>query len=902
MKVRGEYRSIIGVVEALTATDPGAAACTFLADGLNDRCAWTRRDLYSRACAVARVLSDRKARGQPALLLYYPGLEFLAALFGCLFSGVVAIPAYPPGISARSSRRIESILEDAGSSLILTTSRIRETRRTSMDRHSALPRQAWIETDLIALDPAEDCVPVRAQESDVAYLQYTSGSTSTPKGVVVTHGNLFHNLTCIDRTFNVSGGSRIASWMPHFHDFGLVFGLLAPIFTGKPCTLMPPAVFVQNPWLWLKAITDARASHAAAPNFAYDLCNTRITDAQLETLDLSCITALLNGAEPVRASTLDEFTRRFAVCGFRREMFCPVYGLAEITVGAVCTRFDEPPVCLSVDADAIEQHHAVPAEGNAPKSRLLVSCGHEVFGHRMEIVDPVALVRVPKGGVGEIWLDSPSVCAGYWNRPDETRQTFQACLAGTNEGPFLRTGDLGFMHDGNLYITGRIKDLIIIHGVNYYPQDIELSCEKAHRALKANAGAAFSVERGGSEKLVVVYEQDRTVKDPDIGQIAMAVRHAVSEEHELQIYDFVMVRPGTIPKTSSGKIQRHACKADYLNGSLKVVASSRLEIAAAGERNIAPPADEMERQLARIWEEVLEISPIGVTDNYFDLGGNSLHALRIIGKIGETTGRELQLTDLFQTPTIRGVAELLRRAAETAELIALVPLQPAGTCTPFFCVHPGGGTVMCFNDLAHSVGKDQPFYALQSQGLDGRRSPLKRIEDMASLYIREIKTVQPAGPYRLGGMCLGGVIAYEMAQQLLRLGEPVEFLGVLDTRRPPGWYRPLFRQRRVIKEWLGMISHAGQKRVLKRIWLANEKARNRYRPEPYPGKITLFWSDHEGDEQADRQEMWRRLALGGLDIIPIAGASHRAILAAPHVQTLADRIVSCLEPFNGIRS
>jgi len=209
---------------------------------------------------------------------------------------------------------------------------------------------------------------------------------------------------------------------------------------------------------------------------------------------------------------------------------------------------------------------------------------------------------------------------------------------------------------------------------------------------------------------------------------------------------------------------------------------------------------------------------------------------------------------------------------------------------------------MCFNDLAHSVVKDQPFYALQSQGLDGRRSPLKRIEDMASLYIREIKTVQPAGPYRLGGMCLGGVIAYEMAQQLVRLGEQVEFLGVLDTRRPPGWYRPLFRQRRVIKEWLGMISHAGQKRVLKRIWLANEKARNRYRPEPYPGKITLFWSDHEGDEQADRQEMWRRLALGGLDIIPIAGASHRAILAAPHVQTLADRIVSCLEPFNGIRS
>lgn len=902
MAIKGEYRSLIEVVERLRELEADAEAFTFLADGLNDRLVWSRRDLHRRACAVARNLSDRDARGKAALLLYYPGLEFIAALFGCLFSGTIAIPAYPPGISARSSSRIESIVKDAGASLVLTTSKIKDTRRKALDRHSDLRHLQWLETDLMNAGSEVDYTPVNASPDDVAYLQYTSGSTSTPKGVMVTHGNLVHNLAYIDHVFSVADGAGIVSWMPHFHDFGLVFGILLPLFTGKPCTLMPPAIFVQNPLLWMKAVSDRRATHTAAPNFAFDLCNARIDDTQLATLDLSCLTAALNGAEPVRPSTMKLFQERFGACGLKPDVQCPSYGLAEGTLAAVCSSPASAPVTLSLDSSELEQHHIVPVEADSPGSRTLVSCGKTEFGMQTEIVDPPTLARAAEDGVGEIWLASPSVCEGYWKRPDETRDTFRAHLADTGAGPFLRTGDLGFIHDGQLYITGRIKDLIIIHGVNYYPQDIELSCERAHSALRSNSGAAFSVERDGAEQLVVVYEQDRAVKDPDINQIAMAVRHAVSEEHELQVYDFMLVRPGTISKTSSGKIQRHACKADYLQGTLKVVAGSRLEIEAAGERKIEAPADELERQLVKIWEDILEISPIGVTDNYFDLGGNSLHALRIIGKIGECTGRELQLTDLFQTQTIRGVAALLRQTQKTDELISLVPMQTAGACTPFFCVHPGGGTVMCFNDLARSMGNDQPFYALQSQGLDGKRPPLKVIADMASLYIREIKTMQPSGPYRLGGMCLGGVIAYEMAQQLVRQGEQVEFLGVLDTRRPPGWHRPLFRQRRVIKEWLRMISNAGQKRTLKRIWLANEKARNRYYPEPYPGKITLFWSDHDSDRETDRQEMWRKLARGGLETIQIAGASHRGILSMPHVQTLAERILKCLEPLNGSRT
>ncbi|MGD9872689.1 MAG: AMP-binding protein [Kiritimatiellia bacterium] len=898
MDKKEEYRSLADIVQEHAASNADAAAFIFLADGLNDRQTWTRAELHRRSCAIAKELAGRSARGQTALLLYYPGLEFIAALFGCLYSGVIAIPAYPPGISARSSSRIESIVKDAGASLVLTTSKIKETRRKTMDKQTDLKHLGWIETDRIVTDTGDGFTPIRVSANDVAYLQYTSGSTSTPKGVIVTHGNLVHNMSCIDFIFSMSKGSGVVSWMPHFHDFGLVYGILTPLFTGKTCTLLPPAIFVQNPYVWLKAVSDSRASHTAAPNFAYDLCNTRIDDEQRKTLDLSCLRAALNGAEPVRPSTLKLFQERFGPCGLNPNAQCPSYGLAEGTLAAVCASPDEPPVCLPFDAEALEQHRVIPADKDSAGSRMLAACGKTVFGMKTEIADPATLTRAPKGGVGEIWLSSPSVCAGYWKRPEETREIFQARLADTGGGPFLRTGDLGFIHNDYLYITGRIKDLIIIHGVNYYPQDIELTCENAHPALKANSGAAFSIERDGAEKLIVVYEQDRTVKDPDINQIAMTIRHAVAEEHELQIYDFVLVRPGTISKTSSGKIQRHACKQDYLQGGLKIIADSRLEIEAAGERKIEAPADDLEQKLVKIWEEVLEISPVGVTDNYFDLGGNSLHALRIIGKIGEITSREIQLADLFQTPTIRGVAELLRQTEESHELISLVPMQTAGKCTPFFCVHPGGGTVMCFNDLAHSIGKDQPLYALQSQGVDGKHPPLKRVEDMAALYIREIRTIQPAGPYRLGGMCLGGVIAYEMAQQLVKQGEKVEFLGVLDTRRPPGWHRPLFHQRRVIKEWLSMISNAGQKRALKRVWLTNEKARNRYRPDPYPGKITIFWSEHEGDPQVDRQEIWRKLALGGLEKIDIEGSSHCAILSPPHVHTLAAKILKCLEPLN----
>jgi acyl-coenzyme A synthetase/AMP-(fatty) acid ligase/acyl carrier protein len=396
---------------------------------------------------------------------------------------------------------------------------------------------------------------------------------------MLTHSNLLHNAALVYRAVQHTPEDSYVSWLPTFHDMGFMAGVLQPLFAGIPAVLLSPASFLQSPLLWLKAISTYKATISGGPNFAYDLCVRKISPEQREELDLSHWTVAFNGAEPIRPETIEGFASAFKRSGFRKEAFYPCYGLAEATLIVSGGLKAEPPIIKNFDAKRLESNLAAETAQDGHTTRPLVSCGRTLSDQHIVIAHPESCVECAPGEVGEIWVGGQSIAQGYWNQPEQSRQTFKAYLAVSGEGPFLRTGDVGFMKDGELFVTGRLKDLIIIRGVNHYPQDIELTVEKCHPALRPGCCAAFSINVDGVERLVIVQEIDHR-KRPDPDSIVDAIRHAISSKHELQAHSIALIRAGSIPKTSSGKIQRHACKAAFLEGSLEQVASSALEDAA----------------------------------------------------------------------------------------------------------------------------------------------------------------------------------------------------------------------------------------------------------------------------------------------------------------------------------
>ncbi len=540
-----------------------------------------------RARAIGAALQRQGAAGQRALLLYPPGLDFVAAFFGCLYGGVVAVPAYPPR-SARNLPRLLEIARDARPAIALTTAELKAAIGGLATQVPELAALRLMATDEVPEAAAETWRDPGAAGSSLAFLQYTSGSTATPKGVMVSHGNLLHNEEMIRQAFGQSAESVIVGWLPLYHDMGLIGNVLQPLFLGARCLLMSPIAFLQSPKRWLAAISRHRATTSGGPNFAYDLCVRKIAPADREDLDLSSWDLAFNGAEPVRAESMARFAEAFAGCGFRPSAFFPCYGLAEATLfvagGAALGKSRGLPRAAAFDRALLEAGEAKPQPEANPASRTLVSCGRAWLGQELAIVDPAALTRCPDRQVGEVWVRGASVARGYWQRPEATAETFEGRLAGESaaagEEPFLRTGDLGFVDGGELFVTGRLKDLIIIRGRNLYPQDIELTVERSHPALRPGCGAAFSVEVGEEERLVVVQELERGEERPPtpetVEAIAEAVRRAVAEEHEAQVHQVVLLRATSIPKTSSGKLQRRACRAALLGGKLEVLGVSVL--------------------------------------------------------------------------------------------------------------------------------------------------------------------------------------------------------------------------------------------------------------------------------------------------------------------------------------
>jgi amino acid adenylation domain-containing protein len=581
--------------------------------------------------------------------------------------------------------------KDAQPLIGLTTSQILPVVTGLSEQAPEFQSMRWLTTDTIASSMGSGWQQPAISSETLAFLQYTSGSTADPKGVMLTHGNLLHNFRLIHRYFENTPSSRGVIWLPPYHDMGLIGGILQPLYSGLPVILMSPLAFLQRPLRWLQAISRLKATVSGGPNFAYDLCVRKITPEQRATLDLSSWQVAFSGAEPIRAETLERFTETFAPCGFRREAFYPCYGLAEATLIVAGGQKSAPPVVRAFEERALQHNRVIEVLSGHEAARTLVGCGRTLLDQRIVIVDPKSLTKSPAGEVGEIWVSGSSIAQGYWNQPEANERTFQAHLANRGEGPFLRTGDLGFILDDELFITGRLKDLIIIRGRNYYPQDIELTVEQSHLALRPGCGAAFSIEVENSERLVVVQEVERQYRNLDVNAVIAAIRQAVSEQHELQVYCVVLIKTGYIPKTSSGKIQRHVCRDRFLAGSLEMIGSSILEDTSVSDWSqevltrdalvaVEPEARQplllsyLQVQVAR----VLNIAPSQLEPQQIlsSLGLDSLMAVELQLAIETNLGIVLPMTSFLQEISITRLAtEVLTQLEDHPSEITLDLVQ-----------------------------------------------------------------------------------------------------------------------------------------------------------------------------------------------------------------------------------
>ena len=568
--------TIVDILGRMFLKKPNEIAYKFLVDGDAEEANLTYGELNKKSLAIMKRIQSIVDFGSRALLLYPTGLEFITAFCGCLYADVIAVPACVPRPN-RPMVKLQEIVKDCQPTIVLTTAALLQNLKTQFTQNLDTSEIHWLATDAIDWDHEISETPdVTALQADkLAFIQYTSGSTGSSKGVKVSHENLLHNEQVIANGFQHTEKTIVAGWLPHYHDMGLVGNLLQPLYMGVLCIFMSPTDFMKRPFLWLQAISRYKATTSGGPNFAYDLCVRKINLEQQTSLDLSSWKVAFNGAEPIRATTLEQFAAKFANCGFCPEAFYPCYGMAETTLFASGALKTEKPILATIQEEALERNEVVYLNEGESGGKVVVGCGKSFPDQQIVIVNPETLCCAPQGQIGEIWLSGKSVAQGYWNRPQETEYTFKAYLADTNERPFLRTGDLGFLKDGELFITGRLKDLIIIRGRNYYPNDIEMTLERCHPAFRVGCSSAFTVEIEGEERLVVAQEVEHEfVRKLDTDQVIADVRQAVLLEHDLLVYDVILLKPGAIPKTSSGKVQRYACRLDFLNGTMSAIRSN----------------------------------------------------------------------------------------------------------------------------------------------------------------------------------------------------------------------------------------------------------------------------------------------------------------------------------------
>lgn len=579
-----------GHLEAWAYDRPDAEAQVFLEHDrrASRRSVTTFRELEAWSRVIASRLGDAGQPGDRVAILSPPGLSYVASFLGALRSGLIGVPLFAPGLPGHGSR-LERVLEDCDPAAVLTTSAASNDVARTLAAVRTGARVTVLCADALRHEIGQpdggDAGAQNVRPHDVAYLQYTSGSTRAPHGVVLTHENLMANVEQLVAAFEpVVGGSQpqaAVSWLPMFHDMGLVLSVAMPIVVGCAGVTFDPLEFVQRPARWMRALSGWSRAYSAAPNFAFGLAASRVREQDLPSLDLSGVHAILNGAEPVTAAAIDAFTTRFSPCGLRAEAVRPAYGLAEATVFVAATRPRTPPSALAADTAALQRNRIERAATDAPATAIVAH--GTAWGQDLLIVEPQQHVALDDGAIGELWVRGPNVGRGYWGNPEESEAAFGGWLESApadRQGPWLRTGDLGGYFEGELYITGRRKDLILIDGRNIYPQDIEHSVEQAHPVVAAHRAAAFSVRDDRAvERLVVVAEVHRDAS-PDRALLVaacIAAVEAVSSQHAVALWDVVLVGPHGVPRTSSGKIARAACRDLFLEGALDPVLSASHE-------------------------------------------------------------------------------------------------------------------------------------------------------------------------------------------------------------------------------------------------------------------------------------------------------------------------------------
>lgn len=695
--------SLVEVLRWRAQTDPALLAITFLEDGEGESERVTYLELHQRVQRAAGRLEHHDARGHPVVLLFEPGVDFLVGFLACLAAGAIAVPLYPPDLKrlSRTLPRFLAIAEDCGADLVLTTEALKAVSTSMFELSPRLAQRSWLTLPSVA-EPhhvERDDAPVEPDAT--AFLQYTSGSTGNPKGVQVSHRALLLNLEVMSRRVGAVPGEATVTWLPSYHDMGLLEGWLRPIFAGHRAVAMPPTAFLKRPSRWLEALSRYRGAVSGAPNFAFELCAGRVTDEELDALDLSSWRVAYCGAEPVRPATIARFTQRLARCGFRPESFCPAYGLAEAGLLVSVGDFTRPPVILPIDGQALEQGFVLEPADPARASRA-VGLGRPSMDVRA--VDPQTRRALPTGTVGEVWVAGPSLASGYWRKAEDTEATFRAHLD-SGEGPYLRTGDLGFLGaDGELFVCGRLKDVILLRGRTLHPQDIEVTVEESNPAsLRPGCNAAFSVEVDGEERLVVVQEvqrrfrgespewQERRLPDPTLDAFAPSlsrppeldrmledIRCAIIDAHGVAPHAVALVKAGSIPKTSSGKIQRRACREAFLHGGLELVKLWRSplggDVVPGGARPRTGPRlrAAVERELGR---------PLDARDDdrpFSALGLDSHGLVALAGALESSLGARLSPSLFFEHPTIARLAAHLEAGPVPGSLgLEAVPASPS---------------------------------------------------------------------------------------------------------------------------------------------------------------------------------------------------------------------------------
>jgi acyl-CoA synthetase (AMP-forming)/AMP-acid ligase II/acyl carrier protein len=668
--------NIVEMLQERAAQAPTSVGYRFLSGKEEEAAVLTYAQLDHRARAIGGWVRSRCGAQCPVALIFPPGLEFITAFYGTLYGGGIAVPLNPPA-SKNSTARLEAVLRDANCRVALTTRDQLPRIARACRECAALLNVEFVAIETIGDDALSDWRDPRTDAESVVVVQYTSGSTAEPKGVKLRDRNLLHNVSMTMLVSRLSTSDVGVSWLPHYHDMGLIAGILMPAFGRFPVVLMPAGGFLSQPIRWLDAISRYHATVSGAPNFAYEECVRRVRKEELERIDLSSWRVAYCGAEPIRPDTIKRFVAAFARFGFRERSFFPCYGLAESTLMVTGGPAESLPVIRWLSKTALRDGHVVDAPADSPSATAVLASGALIPDNKVVIVDPESRVVCRQGQIGEIWLSGPSVADGYWNVANATEEVFGAFLPETKAGPFLRTGDLGFVEIEMLFVVGRCKDLIIIRGLNHFPQDIELTIERCHPSIVPGCGAAFSVDLDGEEKLVVVHEIDRHVTEAVHQLVFESIIVQVAKEHGLQVHVIVLIKQGTIAKTTSGKVQRQRSRFEFMSNKLKIVSQWRafreepafpiedggasLPRADLSEDAQATDESEVERVIISELAQLLRID-IGEIDperSIYDLGVDSLLAAQLQNRILSRLHFEVTQSEVMRSATIRELASML---------------------------------------------------------------------------------------------------------------------------------------------------------------------------------------------------------------------------------------------------